>query len=115
MTGILPVEYHGKHKEISVAGSMNKTEFIDELANATGLSKADAGRFLGAFEDIVTAEVKKGNKVTITGFISFEKRERAARSARNPQTGEQIKIKAAKVPRFSAGKSLKEAVGGKKK
>ena len=47
-----------------MAGSMNKTEFIDELANATGLSKADAGRFLGAFEDIVTAQVKKGNKVT---------------------------------------------------
>ncbi len=112
MTGILPVEYHGKHKEISVAGSMNKTEFIDELANATGLSKADAGRFLGAFEDIVTAQVKKGNKVTITGFISFEKRERAARSARNPQTGETIQVKAASVPKVSVGAAFKKAIKG---
>jgi DNA-binding protein HU-beta len=87
---------------------MNKTEFIDELANATGLSKADAGRFLGAFEDIV----KKGNKVTITGFISFEKRERAARSARNPQTGETIQVKAASVPKVSVGAAFKKAIKG---
>ena len=95
-----------------MAGSMNKTEFVEALAAATGQTKADTGAFLSAFEDIVTTQVKKGNKVTLTGFISFEKRERAARTARNPQTGEAIQVKAASVPKVSVGAAFKNAIKG---
>ena len=95
-----------------MAGSMNKTEFIDEIAGKLEISKSEAGKFLAAFEEIVTTQVKKGNKVTITGFLSFEKRERAARTARNPQTGEAIQVKAAAVPKVTIGAAFKKAIKG---
>ena len=95
--------------------NMNRKELIDALADKTGSSKADADRNIAALIEIVTATLKKGDNVALVGFGTFEVRKRAARAGRNPSTGEAIKIKAAKVPKFTAGKGLKESVGGKKK
>jgi DNA-binding protein HU-beta len=91
---------------------MNKTEFIEALVEATGQTKSVCSDFLSKFEEIVTNEVKKGNKVTLTGFLAFEKRERAARTASNPQTGEAISVKAASVPKVSIGAAFKKAIKG---
>jgi DNA-binding protein HU-beta len=90
--------------------SMNKTELIEQIANSADISKASAGRALDAAIVAVTTSLKKGQTVTLVGFGSFYVGKRAARSGRNPRTGDAIKIKAAKVPKFRAGKGLKDAV-----
>ena len=92
---------------------MNKQELIEAMAKTDKLSKADNERVLGAFVDAVTKELKKGGKVQLVGFGTFEVGKRAARTGRNPQTGEEIKIKASKTPKFKAGKALKDAVNKK--
>ena len=89
---------------------MNKTDLINAVADHAELSKKDAGKAVDAFVAAVTEALKKGEKVQLVGFGTFEVRERAAREGRNPQTGEAIQIKAAKVPAFKAGKPLKDAV-----
>lgn len=94
---------------------MNRKELIDALATKTGNTKADADRNIAALIDIITATLKKGDNVALVGFGSFEVRKRAARTGRNPQTGAVLKIKAAKVPAFKAGATLKAAVNGSKK
>ncbi len=92
---------------------MNKAELIDAIADETGLSKKDAGASLNAFIDTVSKELKKGGSVQLVGFGTFEVGKRAARTGRNPKTGEAIKIKAAKTPKFKAGKALKDIVNKK--
>jgi len=87
---------------------MNKSELIQHIASQAGLSKAAAARALGAVIGAVKTTLKKGNSVTIVGFGTFGVTKRAARTGRNPRTGEAIKIKAAKVARFRAGKALKD-------
>lgn len=90
---------------------MNKAELTTAIADKTGQSASAVGEVLGAFEAVVTAEVVAGNKVQIPGFLSFEKAERAARTGRNPSTGEEMQIPAAIVPKVKVGKSFKDAVG----
>ena len=89
---------------------MNKTDLINAVAADAKLSKKDAGKAVDAFIAAVTDALTQGDKVQLVGFGTFEVRERAAREGRNPQTGETIKIKAAKTPAFKAGKALKDAV-----
>ena len=89
---------------------MNKTELIEHIAKSADISKAAAARSLDAVIDAVTTSLKKNDSVTLVGFGTFSVGERAARSGRNPRTGEVIKIKSAKVPKFRAGKLLKDAV-----
>ena len=89
---------------------MNKSEFIDQIAQSADLSKAAAGRALDATIAAVKVALKKGGSVSLVGFGTFYVGKRAARSGRNPRTGATIKIKAAKVPKFRAGKGLKDAV-----
>jgi len=89
---------------------MNKSQLIDVIAEKSDLSKAAAGRALDAFIEGVTTSLKSGDEVALVGFGTFKVSERAARTGRNPQTGETIQIAAAKVPGFKAGKSLKDAV-----
>jgi DNA-binding protein HU-beta len=88
---------------------VNKTQLVDQLAEKADISKAAAGRALDAFTDTVTAALKDGDQVALVGFGTFSVRDRAARSGRNPQTGQTIQIAAAKVPAFKAGKALKDA------
>ena len=87
---------------------MNKTELVAAMAEQTNLSKKDAEAALKAFIDVVSEELKKGEKVQLVGFGTFEVYERAAREGRNPQTGETMEIKASKTPKFKAGKALKD-------
>jgi DNA-binding protein HU-beta len=89
---------------------MNKAELIDAVAGSANLSKADAGRALDALVDAVASSLKRGQQVSIVGFGTFSVKHRAARSGRNPRTGETIKIAASNVPGFKAGKALKDAV-----
>ncbi|CAN5298723.1 HU family DNA-binding protein [soil metagenome] len=89
---------------------MNKTELIDHIAKNADISKAAAGRALDSIVSAVKTTLKKGNSVTLVGFGTFAVAKRAARAGRNPKTGAAIKIKAAKVPKFRAGKALKDAV-----
>lgn len=89
---------------------MNKTEFIAAIAEKAELSKKDAEKALKAFTDVVEEELKKGEKIQLVGFGTFEVSERAAREGRNPQTGATMKIEACKVPKFKPGKALKDAV-----
>lgn len=89
---------------------MNKAELIEAVAEAADLNKAAATRAVDAMLGGITDALKKGEQVTLVGFGTFEVRERAARTGRNPQTGETINIKAAKAPAFKAGKALKDAV-----
>ena len=89
---------------------MNKTELIAAIAEQADISKKDAEKVLKAFVDVVTEEMKKGEKVQLVGFGTFEVSERAAREGRNPQTGKTMKIEACKAPKFKAGKALKDAV-----
>lgn len=89
---------------------MNKSQLIEEVANTADLSKADAGRAIDSLVDVIADALKQGDQVSMTGFGTFSIRERAARTGRNPQTGEQIEIKASKVPAFKAGKALKDSV-----
>lgn len=90
--------------------SMNKTELIAAVAENAELSKKDAEKALKAFVEVVTEELKKGEKIQLVGFGTFEVSERAAREGRNPQTGKTMKIAACKAPKFKAGKALKDAV-----
>ena len=87
---------------------MNKTELVAAMAEQTNLSKKDAEAALKAFIDVVSEELKKGEKVQLVGFGTFEVSERAAREGRNPQTGETMEIKASKTPKFKAGRALKD-------
>ena len=87
---------------------MNKTELIAAIADAAELTKKDAEKALKAFTDVVAEELKKGEKVQIVGFGTFEVSERAEREGRNPQSGEVMKIAASKAPKFKAGKALKD-------
>jgi DNA-binding protein HU-beta len=89
---------------------MNKTELIDQIAEAAEISKAAAGRALDATVAAVKLSLKKGDTVSLIGFGTFYVGDRAARTGRNPRTGTALKIKAAKVPKFRAGKGLKDAV-----
>jgi len=89
---------------------VNKSELIDQIAKSADISKAAAGRSLDATIGAVTASLKKGQLVTLVGFGTFYVGKRAARTGRNPRTGDAIKIKAAKTPKFRAGKALKDAV-----
>ena len=89
---------------------MNKTELINQVAETSELSKKDASKAVDAVFDSILNALKDGDKVQLIGFGNFEVRERAARKGRNPQTGQEIEIAASKVPAFSAGKALKDAV-----
>ena len=89
---------------------MNKTELIDAVAEATDSSKAAASKAVDAVLDTITNSLKGGDQVTLVGFGTFLVRDRAARTGRNPQTGETINIAASKAPAFKAGKALKDAV-----
>ena len=89
---------------------MNKTELIAAIAEKTELSKKDAERALKAFTEVVEEELKKGEKVQLVGFGTFEVSKRAAREGRNPQTGEYMTIEASNTPKFKAGKALKDAI-----
>ncbi|MDD6810378.1 MAG: HU family DNA-binding protein [Lachnospiraceae bacterium] len=89
---------------------MNKTELVPALADQAGLSKKDAEKALKAFTDVVADELKKGGKVQLVGFGTFEVSERAAREGRNPQSGAVMKIPASKAPKFKAGKALKDSL-----
>ncbi len=89
---------------------MTKAELIEKIAGETEISKALAEKVLNCVTDQVSKCLKKGDKITLTGFGTFTTSKRKARTGRNPQTGEEIKIKATRVPRFKAGKSLKDLV-----
>ena len=89
---------------------MNKTELVAAMAEKAGLSKKDAEAALKAFTDTVAEELKKGEKIALVGFGTFEVSERAAREGRNPQTGETMTIEASKAPKFKAGKALKDMI-----
>jgi DNA-binding protein HU-beta len=89
---------------------VNKMEMVDAVASRAGLSKADADRAVNAFIDAVADALARGEKVTVTGFGTFEVRSRAARMGRNPQTGAPLHIPATRTPAFKAGKGLKDAV-----
>ncbi len=94
---------------------MNKGELIEKVASTTGLSKADTIRSVNAVLDTISNSLKKGGSVTLVGFGTFSVSKSKARNGRNPQTGETIKIKAKKSPKFKAGQGLKELVNGSKK
>ena len=89
---------------------MNKSDLINAIATHSGLTKANADRALGALVQTIESTLKSGDSIELVGFGTFEVKERAERSGRNPQTGEAITIAAAKVPSFKAGKALKDAV-----
>ena len=89
---------------------MNKTELVAAISEKTELTKKDSEKALKALIDVVAEELKKGDKVQLVGFGTFEVSERAARTGKNPQTGAEIKIAACKAPKFKAGKALKDAV-----
>lgn len=91
---------------------MNKTELIVALAQKADLSKKDAEKALNAFVEVVTESLKAGEKVQLVGFGTFEAKDRPARVARNPRTGEEIQIEASKTASFKAGKALKDSVNG---
>ncbi len=89
---------------------MTKADLVNSIAEKAGLSKADAEKALKAFTDAVTDALKAGEKVSLVGFGTFSVGDRAARQGQNPQTGAKINIPAAKVPKFKAGKALKDAI-----
>lgn len=89
---------------------MNKAELIDRMAASADISKASATRALDAMLDAVTESLKQSEQVALVGFGTFAVKERAARTGRNPQTGESIQIAAARIPTFKAGKALKDAL-----
>jgi DNA-binding protein HU-beta len=92
---------------------MTKADLIDKMAEAADISKAAAGKALDGAIEAITKAVKKGDKVALVGFGTFSQSKRKARKGRNPRTGETIKIAAAKLPKFSAGKTFKDAVNNK--
>ena len=89
---------------------MNKAELVAAVAERTELSKKDAEKALKAFVDVVAEELKKGEKIQLVGFGTFEVSERAAREGRNPANGQPMQIAASKAPKFKAGKALKDAI-----
>ena len=89
---------------------MNKTELVAAIADQAEISKKDAEKALKAFTDVVAEELKKGEKIQLVGFGTFEVSERAARTGRNPQTGAEMTIPASKAPKFKAGKALKDSL-----
>ena len=89
---------------------MNRVELVAAMADKAGLAKKDAEKALKAFTDVVAEELKKGEKIQLVGFGTFEVSERAAREGRNPQTGETMTIAASKAPKFKAGKALKDMI-----
>ena len=89
---------------------MNKTELVAAMAEKAQLAKKDAEAALKAFTDVVAEELKKGEKIQLVGFGTFEVSERAARTGRNPQTGAEMTIAASKAPKFKAGKALKDSI-----
>ena len=89
---------------------MTKADLVNSIAEKAGLNKAEAEKALKAFTDAVTDALKAGEKVSLVGFGTFSVGERAARTGQNPQTGAKIEIPAAKVPKFKAGKALKDAI-----
>ncbi|WP_426358330.1 HU family DNA-binding protein [Pseudocolwellia sp. HL-MZ19] len=89
---------------------MNKSELVAKIAEGADITKASAGRALDSLIESVTAELASGGDVTLIGFGTYKVNDRAARTGRNPQTGAEIQIAAAKVPAFKAGKALKDAV-----
>ncbi|HLT16974.1 MAG TPA: HU family DNA-binding protein [Acidimicrobiales bacterium] len=91
-------------------GTMNKAELVSAVAEKTGQSQSAVNEVLGALEDVITSEVASGGKVSLPGFLTFERGERAARTGRNPATGETIQIAASRVPKVKVGKSFKDAV-----
>jgi len=93
---------------------VNKTELIEAVAAEADVPKTTAAAVIDGLEAVVTKAVSKGDKVAITGFVSFERVARKARTARNPQTGEEIKVKASKAPKVTAGARFKTAVKGSK-
>jgi DNA-binding protein HU-beta len=95
--------------------AMNKAELIDKIAKDAGVTKTQANEALDSFTNAVIATLKKGDRVTLVGFGTFSVSERSARNGRNPQTGEVIKIKARKVPKFKAGKEFSTKIGSGKK
>jgi DNA-binding protein HU-beta len=90
--------------------TMTKAEFVTKIAEKTGTTKADAERGVNAFLETVAEVLAAGDKVSFSGFGSFEVAERAAREGRNPQTGEKLQLKASRAPKFKPGKGLKDAV-----
>ena len=89
---------------------MNKTELVNAIADKAGISKKDATSALDAFTAVVTEELKKGEKISLIGFGTFEVSKRAARTGRNPQTGAEMSIPASNAPKFKAGKALKDSI-----
>ncbi len=89
---------------------MTKQELIDKISSGADLTKADAAKALDAFIEGVRVALKKGQKVTLVGFGTFSVAKRKARKGRNPRTGQEIKIAATKIPKFTAGKTLKDAI-----
>jgi len=89
---------------------MNKTDLINAVADAAGLSKNDAGNAVDGVMDAISGALKAGDSVALIGFGTFSVKSRSARTGRNPRTGEAIQIKASKIPAFKAGKALKDAV-----
>jgi DNA-binding protein HU-beta len=89
---------------------MNKAELVSAVAEKTGQSNAAVSSVLGAIEDVITDTVSGGGKVTLSGFLSFERADRAARTGRNPATGAEIQIAATRVPKVKVGKTFKDAV-----
>ncbi len=94
---------------------MNKTELIDAVAKESGASRAEAARVIEGFTTVVGKALKKGDEVALTGFGKFSVVKRGARQGRNPQTGETLKIKASKAPKFTAGSGLKSTVAGRRR
>ncbi len=89
---------------------MNKSELVSAIAEKASLKKSDAEKAVKAFTEVVAEELKKGEKVQLVGFGTFEVLERPAREGRNPRTGETMKIDASKAPKFKAGKALKDSI-----
>jgi DNA-binding protein HU-beta len=89
---------------------MNKSDFVGAVADECGMTKADGAKAVEALIEVIKKALKKGDTVSLVGFGTFAVRKRAARTGRNPRTGQQIKIKASKNPSFKAGKALKDAI-----
>jgi DNA-binding protein HU-beta len=111
MNKVLLCSFTGNNQSQHTKGNiMNKSELIDAVATAADLTKADAGRAIDATVAAISDTLSKGDSLSLIGFGTFSISNRAARTGRNPRTGEAIQIKAAKLPKFKAGKALKDAV-----
>lgn len=104
------IPLYSKNTNIEEDLSMNKTELVAAMAEKAELSKKDSEKALKAFIDVVTEELKSGEKIQLVGFGTFEVSERPAREGRNPRTGETMTIAASKAPKFKAGKALKDSI-----